>query len=72
MKLLVIFTSLLNLGFVEPMYETNDDRELYNLHLANGKVIKYAYKEEILEWIDTGTFEYNEALTVEDLLDHGN
>jgi hypothetical protein len=28
-----------------------------------GKEVDYAYKEEVMEWIETGTFEYNEDLT---------
>ena len=58
-KLLVTFRMLMSLGFVEPMNEQNDDRELY---------IIYIDCDTVLEWIETGTFEYNEALTMNDLL----
>lgn len=72
MKLLLMFTTLLNLGFVEPMYEENDGRHMYYIYLSDGQVIEHAYKEEVLEWIQTGTFEYNEALKMEDLVDAKN
>ena len=39
-----------------------DGRNQYALFFKDGKVIDYAYKEEILEYIETGTFEYNEDL----------
>ena len=29
-----------------------------------GKEVDYAYKEEVMEWIETGNFEYNENLTL--------
>jgi hypothetical protein len=32
------------------------------LFFKDGKVVDYAYKAEILEYIETGTFEYNEDL----------
>ena len=28
-----------------------------------GKEVDYAYKQEVMEWIETGNFEYNEDLT---------
>ena len=28
-----------------------------------GKEVDYAYKEEVMQWIETGNFEYNEDLT---------
>ena len=39
-----------------------DGRNQYALFFPDGKVVDYAYKEEILEYIDSGTFEYNEDL----------
>jgi len=39
-----------------------DGRYQYALFFPDGKVIDYAYKEEILEYIESGTFEYNEDL----------
>jgi hypothetical protein len=40
----------------------HDGRKQYVLFFKNGKVVDYAYKAEILEYIETGTFEYNEDL----------
>ena len=34
----------------------------YALFFKDGKVVDYAYKAEILEYIKTGTFEYDEDL----------
>jgi hypothetical protein len=39
-----------------------DGHKQYALFFEDGKVIDYAYKGEILEYIETGTFEYNEDL----------
>ena len=39
-----------------------DGRNQYALFFPDGKVVDYAYKEEILEYIDSGDFEYNEDL----------
>jgi len=63
----LIFSVLLISGIVEPMNETNDDRELYYLYILNDQkevehVYEHAYKEEILNWYQTGKFEYNEML----------
>jgi len=49
------------------MNESNDNREMYIIHQPNGNVIECAYKEEVIEWIMTGTFEYNEDLTINTL-----
>lgn len=35
---------------------------LYTLHLDDNTVIEYAYKGEVLHWIDTGEFQYNDFL----------
>ena len=40
---------------------------MYIIHQPNGNVIECAYKEEVIEWIMTGTFEYNEDLTINTL-----
>ena len=42
--------------------QTMDGHKQYALFFEDGKVIDYAYKGEILEYIETGTFEYNEDL----------
>ena len=50
------------------MNEQNDDRELYVLSIENAegktKVMEHAYKEEIYEYIESGSFEYNDFLPV--------
>ncbi len=42
--------------------QTHNDRKQYVLFFKDGKVIDYAYKEEIYEYIETGSFEYDEDL----------
>ena len=59
----LIFTWLLGTGMVTPINDTNDGRQLYTLYVfdrQNVRIIEYnkAYEEEIIEWIETGTFEY--------------
>lgn len=36
--------------------------DTYTIHLDGNKVIEYAYKGEVKEWIRTGKFEYNDFL----------
>jgi hypothetical protein len=67
MLLKIIFAHLIGMGFVNPMNETNDNRELYILYVIDEKnfevlAYEHCYEEEILEYIDTYTFEYNECL----------
>lgn len=67
MLLKLIFVHLIGMGFVEPMNEQNDDRDLYYLYVVNHDtdklfVFEHCYEEEILEYIDSGDFEYNEAI----------
>ena len=57
----LIFTWYLLTGTVE-YQQTMDGRKQYALFFEDGKVVDYAYKGEILEYIETGTFEYNEDL----------
>jgi hypothetical protein len=57
----LIFIWYLLTGTVE-YQQTMDGHKQYALFFEDGKVIDYAYKEEILEYIETGTFEYNEDL----------
>lgn len=40
--------------------EKHDGKQLYYINCKDDKVIEYAYKEEVLEYIKTGSFEYNE------------
>jgi len=43
--------------------EKHDDKMTYAIIFKDGTIIEYAYKEEVLEYIETGTFEYNEDIT---------
>ncbi len=70
----LIFMWMIASGQVQPMNEKNEGHDLYVLCIENeeateqkDKVFCYehAYKEEILEYIETGTFEYNEFLLTE-------
>ena len=40
-----------------------EGKRMYNIHTKDNNIIEYAYKEEVLEYIETGTFEYNEDIT---------
>lgn len=67
MLLKIVFSHLMGLGFIMPMYDTNDDRDLYYLYVVNHEkeklfVFEHCYEEEILEYIESGDFEYNECL----------
>jgi leucyl aminopeptidase (aminopeptidase T) len=42
--------------------QTMDDQKQYALFFEDGKVIDYATKAEIYEYIETGSFEYDEDL----------
>ncbi len=68
-KLKLIFTWLLGTGLVQPMGEQNDDRDLYILYVVEHNTAKvfafeHCYEEEILEYIESGDFEYNECLGI--------
>lgn len=56
-------------GVVEPMNEKNEDRKLYvlNLESEEGKsiVMEHAYKEEIYEYIVSGSLKYNDFLVTD-------
>lgn len=63
----IIFTWMLGTGLVQPMGEQNDDRDLYVLFVLDHNTtevfaFEHAYEEEILEYIESGDFEYNEAI----------
>ena len=61
MKLLIIF--YLMFGTIIPnKKDLPQDRQTYTLITKDKKVYEYVYKEEILEYYKTGTFEYNEDL----------
>jgi hypothetical protein len=57
----LIFIWYLLTGTVE-YQQTMDGHKQYALFFKDGKVIDYAYEGEIIEYIKTGTFEYNEDL----------
>ena len=63
------FMWMIAAGVVTPMNETNDGHELYTLCIKTDEnkdfCFEHAYKEEIFEYIETGTFEYNELLLTE-------
>ena len=40
--------------------QTMNGHKQYALFFKDGKVVDYAYKAEILEYIQSGDFEYNE------------
>ena len=42
--------------------QTMEGVKQYALFFEDGKVVDYATKSEICEYIETGTFEYNEDL----------
>jgi hypothetical protein len=44
--------------------EKCEGKQMYNITFKDGTIIEYAYKEEVLEYIETGTFEYNEDITL--------
>jgi hypothetical protein len=54
---------MLSAGSVTPDKKENiHDRQTYTLKTTDGKVYEYVYTEEVLEYIQTGTLEYNEDL----------
>jgi hypothetical protein len=53
----LVFTWYLLTGVVVPTDEV-DGRKIYSMPEAN---IEYAYEEELIEYIETKTFEYNEG-----------
>ena len=59
----LIFMWMLLTGKIVPQ-EKNQGHQMYYINCKDNKVIEYAYKEEILEYIKTGTFEYNEDLAL--------
>lgn len=57
----MIFIWLMLTGQVK-YQQTMDGRKQYALFFKDGKVVDYATKAEILEYIETKTFEYDEDL----------
>jgi hypothetical protein len=64
MKILILyFWLMLSAGTITADKKENvHDRQTYTLKTADGKVYELVYTEEIIEYIETGTFEYNEDL----------
>lgn len=63
----IIFTWMIGTGLVQPMGEQNDGRDMYVLYVVEHETTKvfafeHCYEEEILEYIDSGDFEYNEDI----------
>ena len=54
---LIVFNALLNAGTIVPQGD-NEGRPLYTVYPEQGKMIEYAYKGEILQWISTGLIEW--------------
>jgi hypothetical protein len=46
------------------VYHSDDEfgQPLFTLYTSNGAPFDYAHKSEIIEYIETGTFEYNDFL----------
>jgi len=60
----LIYAWMLSAGLIQPMNEQNNDRELYILYVIDAKTAQvyayeHAYEEEIIEYIETGDFEYD-------------
>jgi hypothetical protein len=55
----IIFIWYLVSGTIVPQDKV-EGRQTYALFFEDGKVVDFAFKGEILEYIETGTFEYNE------------
>jgi hypothetical protein len=57
----IIFIWYLITGTVIYQHDV-EGRNTYALFFPDGKVVDYAYKAEIIEYIETGTFEYDDTL----------
>jgi len=60
MSKLVFVWWLLN-GTITPA-GNDDNHKLYTVWFKDGKVADYAYKGEVMNYIKTGVFEYNDFL----------
>ena len=61
--LILYFWLMLSAGTVTPDKKENiNDRQTYTLKTADGKIYEFVYMEEVLKYIETGKFEYNEDL----------
>jgi hypothetical protein len=57
----IIFIWYLVSGTIVPQDKV-EGRQTYALFFEDGKVVDFAFKGEILEYIETGTFEYYEDI----------
>ena len=59
----LFFWLMIATGTVTPDKKENQfDRQTYTICCADSKTFEFVYLEEIFEYIETGTFEYNEDL----------
>lgn len=56
----ILFVWYLITGVIMPQ-DNVDGRKTYTIKTNKG-IIEHAYKAEVLEYLETGTFEYNEDL----------
>ena len=56
----ILFYFYILIGTVIPMHEEHEGREMYVLKFQDGSVAEHCYKGEIIEYIQTGTFEYDD------------
>ena len=61
----IIFIWWLLNGTITPA-GTHEDHKLYTVWFPDGKVADYAYKGEVMNYIKTGVFEYNDFLEMPD------
>lgn len=61
MKTLIIFYYMLFIGDIKNI-DINEDRTTYTLITKENCVYEYAYKEEIINYIKTGDFIYDDTL----------
>ena len=57
-----MFAWLVLTGQVKYQQKGEDGRKQYALFFEDGTAVEYAYKQEIYEYIQTGTFEYDDTL----------
>lgn len=56
-----LFVYLLTNGIIKPQDE-HEGRQTYIIYTEKGKAIENAYKGEVMYWIETGTFKYDDFL----------
>jgi hypothetical protein len=60
MTKLIFIWYLIN-GTIQPTQESVEGERMYNIHLKKEqKVIEYAYKNEVINWIETKEFKYDD------------